>query len=113
MTGKAQLSGYRLTNEIQSMPVAEISLHWHPDQLRGPLPFWGKLRLGMCGTLPPLLHTSLSCIMINHMASFTLVSLKGQGRKPWWYRAALKGITPQQTRNKSVIHPTVSHFSYL
>jgi hypothetical protein len=37
----AQLSGYRLTNEIQSMPVAEISLHWHPDQLRGPLAFWG------------------------------------------------------------------------
>jgi len=36
-----QLSGYRLTNEIQSMPVAEISLHWHPDQLRGPLPFRG------------------------------------------------------------------------
>jgi hypothetical protein len=37
----AQLSGYRLTNEIQSMPVAEISLHWHLDQLRGPLAFWG------------------------------------------------------------------------
>jgi len=37
----AQLSGYRLTNEIQSMPVAKISLHWHPDQLRGPLAFWG------------------------------------------------------------------------
>jgi len=30
---RAQLSGYRLTNEIQLMPVAEISLHWHPDQL--------------------------------------------------------------------------------
>jgi hypothetical protein len=29
----AQLSGYRPNNEIQSMPVAEISLHWHPDQL--------------------------------------------------------------------------------
>jgi len=29
----AQLSGYRLTNEIQLMQVAEISLHWHPDQL--------------------------------------------------------------------------------
>jgi len=29
----AKLSGYRPTNEIQLMPVAEISLHWHPDQL--------------------------------------------------------------------------------
>jgi hypothetical protein len=37
----AQLSGYRLTNEIQSMPVAEISLHSHPDQLQGPLASWG------------------------------------------------------------------------
>jgi len=36
----AQLSGYRLTNDIQLMPVAEISLHWHPDQLWGSLAFW-------------------------------------------------------------------------
>jgi hypothetical protein len=37
-----------------------------------------------------------------------LVSLKGQGRKPRWYRAALKGITPQWARNKSVIHSSQS-----
>jgi hypothetical protein len=51
-----------MTNEIQSMPVAEISLHRHSEQLPGPLLFWGHAEVRNVWTL---LHTSLSCIMIN------------------------------------------------